>query len=102
MTDYQSFIKRMAAAAVAGGAGYLAAKYSGRGLDVAVIAASAQIAVDEVNDITKRVHVRDEGDHDDLNSAVVKADEPTEPPAVSEPETEPRTPGRKSRAMGLR
>ena len=95
--SYESFIKKMAAAAVAGGAAYLTAKYSGRGLDVAVIAASAQVVVEEAEDLAK--HARTDDAEKKRTSTVskapeTKAEDPIEPSLDHQPK-------RKARAMGL-
>ena len=94
--SYESFIKKMAAAAVAGGAAYLTAKYSRRGLDVAIIAASAQVVVEEAEDLAE--HARTDAKKKRTRAV------PEEPETKEEETVEPsldRPAGRKARAMGL-
>jgi len=85
--NYQDFIKKAVTAAVAGGGAYLTAKYSGRAVDVAVIAASVQVAVGEVEDLAKH----DRANTQRPRTAVepeAKQEEAVEPPIDSHPEHE--------------
>ncbi len=91
--NYESFVKKAAAAALAGGAAYLSEKYSGHLLDVAVIAASVQVAVGEVDDLAEHARA-DAGRLKHAAKPKAKQEEAVEPPIDCQSE-------RRSHAMGL-